>query len=138
MRAEPDLRSVELQNTASFTPKLCSCFSLKRSDLLQELLENYNSSLAADLIQDMYLKELRAYKPPQQKASDSEGHVQKFTPPAAPKSPEESNLASEMKEYEDQVVEIEGSAAPGEAPAEDDFFEDIDAIDAEDREDAHH
>jgi F-type H+-transporting ATPase subunit h len=86
----------------------------------------------------MYLKELRAYKPPQQKASDAEGHVQKFAPPAAPKSPEETNLASEMKEYEDQAVEIEGAAVPGEAQPEEDFFEDIDAIDAEDREGAHH
>ena len=92
----------------------------------------------ADLIQDLYLKELRAYKPPPQKASDAEGHVQKFAPPAAPGSPEETNLASEMKEYEDQVVEIEGAAAPGEAPAEEDFFEDIDAIDAEDKEASHH
>ena len=85
--------------------------------------------LTADLIQDMYLKELRAYKPPPQKASDSEGHVQKFTPPAAPKSPEETNLASEMKDYEDQEVEIEGTASPGETQAEEDFFEDIDAED---------
>jgi len=82
--------------------------------------------MIADLIQDLYLKELRAYKPPQQKASDAEGHVQKFTPPTSPKSPEEANLASEMKEYEDQVVEIEGQAAAGEAQsAEEDFFEDL-------------
>jgi F-type H+-transporting ATPase subunit h len=95
--------------------------------------------LTADLIQDLYLKELRAYKPPPQKASDAEGHVQKFTPPAAPKSPEETNLASEMKEYEEQVVEIEGAAAPGETQsAEEDFFEDIEAIDREDQEGAHH
>ena len=87
------------------------------------------------MIQDLYLKELRAYKPPPQKASDAEGHVQKFTPPTAPKSPEETNLASEMKEYEDQVVEIEG-AAPGETQAEEDFFEDIDAED--ENEGAHH
>ena len=87
----------------------------------------------------MYLKELRGYKLPPQKASDTEGHVQKFTPPAAPKSPEETNLASEMKEYEDQVVEIEGASAPGETQSvEEDFFEDLDAIDAEDKEVGHH
>jgi F-type H+-transporting ATPase subunit h len=91
------------------------------------------------LIQDLYLKELRAYKPPTQKASDAEGHVQKFSPPAAPKSPEETNLASEMKDYEEQTVEIEGaSSEPGETQAEDNFFEDIDAIDSEDKEAAHH
>ncbi|KIX03520.1 uncharacterized protein Z518_07073 [Rhinocladiella mackenziei CBS 650.93] len=88
-----------------------------------------------DLIQDMYLKELRAYKPPPSKASDAEGHVQKFTPPATPKSPEEANLAKEMKEYEDQVVEIEGQSATGETQAEEDFFENIEE---DDDEPAHH
>lgn len=72
----------------------------------------------------MYLKELRAYKPPPQKPSDSEGQVQKFTAPKAPKSPEETNLTNDMKAYEDQVVEIEGQAASGETePVNDDWFE---------------
>ncbi len=84
----------------------------------------------------MYLKELRAYKPPPVKPSDAEGHVQKFSPPAAPKSPEESNLASEMKEYEDQVVEVEGQAAAGETQSSDeDYFEDLKQFDEEE---AHH
>jgi F-type H+-transporting ATPase subunit h len=50
----------------------------------------------------------------------------KFAPPAAPKSPEEGNIANELKSYEDQEVEIEGQAvaAPGETPAEQDWFED--------------
>ncbi|KAK6383648.1 ATP synthase F0 subcomplex subunit H atp14 [Exophiala oligosperma] len=91
-----------------------------------------------DLIQDMYLKELKAYKPLPQKASDAEGHVQKFTPPKTPKSPEETNLASEMQDYETQAVEIEGQAPAGEAEegGEEDFFEDIEKIDEEDA--AHH
>lgn len=74
----------------------------------------------------MYLKELKNYKVPQQKESDAEGHVQKFSPPAAPKSPEETNLASEMQEYEGQQVEIEGQAASGETQSADqDYFEDL-------------
>lgn len=74
----------------------------------------------------MYLRELKAYKPPPQKASDSEGQVQKFTAPKVPRSPEETNLTSDMKAYEDQVVEIEGQATSGgtEAPKEDWFEED--------------
>jgi F-type H+-transporting ATPase subunit h len=80
----------------------------------------------------MYLKELKAYKPPPQKASDAEAHVTKFSPPAAPKSPEESNLANEMKDYEDQVVEVEGAAATGETQApEEDYFEDLKQFDEE-------
>ena len=81
----------------------------------------------------MYLKELKAYKVPPQKASDAEGHVAKFSPPAAPKSPEESNLPNDMKEYEDQVVEVEGAVAAGEAgpSPEEDYFEDLQQFDEE-------
>jgi len=78
----------------------------------------------------MYLKNLREYKVPAPKASDADAHVQKFTPPAAPKSPEEANLANDMKAYEDQVVEIEGQASTGEAQEpEEDYFEDLKHID---------
>lgn len=78
----------------------------------------------------MYLKSLREYKVPPQKASDAEGHVQKFSPPAAPRSPEEANLANDMKAYEDQVVEIEGQASTGETQEpEEDYFEDLKHID---------
>lgn len=78
----------------------------------------------------MYLKSLRDYKAPPQKASDAEGSVQKFSPPAAPKSPEESNLANDIKSYEDQVVEIEGQAATGEThQPEEDYFEELKHID---------
>jgi F-type H+-transporting ATPase subunit h len=74
----------------------------------------------------MYLKELQAYKVPQPKPSDSEGHVLKFQAPAPPKSPEETNLASEMKSYEEQVVEVEGQASAGGATEpEEDYFEDF-------------
>jgi F-type H+-transporting ATPase subunit h len=71
----------------------------------------------------MYLRELKAYKPAQVKASDAEGHVQKFTIPQAPKSPEEGDLASELKAYETQQVELEGSSSEsGAAPVEEDWF----------------
>ena len=84
------------------------------------------------MIQDLYLKELKAYKIPPQKASDAEGQVAKFSPPAAPKSPEEANLANEMKDYEDQVVEVEGHAATGETQSiEEDYFEDLKQFDEE-------
>ena len=77
----------------------------------------------ADLIQDMYLKELRAYKAPQVKATDAEGHVQKFTPPKASKSPEETDLTGGLKAYEDSVVEIEGQSSEGEATPVENWFE---------------
>lgn len=81
-------------------------------------------SCEADLVQDLYLRELKGYKPPPVKSSDSEGHVQKFSPPKAPQSPEESDIANDLKAYENQQVEVEGQAAGGEASAtEEDWFE---------------
>jgi len=49
--------------------------------------------------------------------------VQKFTIPAAPPSPEEADIASELKAYESQVPEVEGQAEAGAAPVEQDWFE---------------
>lgn len=71
----------------------------------------------------MYLKELRAYKTPPAKPNDAEGHVQKFNAPKAPKSPEEADLTSGIKAYEDSVVEVEGQSASGDEEAVGDWFE---------------
>lgn len=75
-------------------------------------------------MQDLYLRELKAYKPTAIRASDAEGHVQKFSAPKAPRSPEEGDIANDLKAYEAQQVEIEGQAVAGEAGvAEEDWFE---------------
>lgn len=80
--------------------------------------------MPADLVQDLYLNQLKAYKAPTVKASDAEGHVQKFALPKPPTSPEEADLQSGLKDYETQVPEVEGqSGAPGAAPVEEDWFE---------------
>ncbi|KAK7417921.1 ATP synthase F0 subcomplex subunit H atp14 [Neonectria punicea] len=65
-------------------------------------------SRRADFVQEIYLKELKAYKTPEVKASDAEGNVQIFNEPKTPVSPEETNLASNLQEYETMAVEIEG------------------------------
>ncbi|KAI5280324.1 hypothetical protein KEM54_003746, partial [Ascosphaera aggregata] len=78
-----------------------------------------------DLLRDLYIREIRAYKAPQVKASDADAHVHKFNIPPPPPSPEEANLASELTEYKSQTVEVEGQAASSEiAPVEHDWFED--------------
>lgn len=83
--------------------------------------------LLGDLVQDLYLREIRAYKPPPVKPSDSEGHVQKFTAPKIPQSPDEGDIAQDLKAYENQQVELEGQAAPGESgAAEESWFEEED------------
>jgi len=70
----------------------------------------------ADFVQDLYLKELKAYKAPPVKDSDAAGHVATFSLPKAPKSPEEADLASSLKEYETMAVEVEGQDASAQAP----------------------
>jgi F-type H+-transporting ATPase subunit h len=84
----------------------------------------------ADLVQELYLRELKNYKVPQVKASDAEGSVQKFTVPPTPTSPEESDIASELKSYETQTVEVEGAAGEDGAvlPEEDWFAEEDESI----------
>ncbi|KAJ8058240.1 hypothetical protein OCU04_012435 [Sclerotinia nivalis] len=77
----------------------------------------------ADLVQDLYLKELKSYKAPQIKASDSEGRVLKFSPPKAPASPEETDIAKELAAYEASTVEVEGGAEGGAEAKEVDWFE---------------
>ncbi|KAH7330112.1 putative ATP synthase subunit H, mitochondrial [Rhexocercosporidium sp. MPI-PUGE-AT-0058] len=77
----------------------------------------------ADLVQDLYIKELKAYKIPPVKANDSDGQVQKFKAPAPPQSPEEADIANELKSYETQTVDIEGQAEGGAVEQEVDWFE---------------
>ncbi|KAI9803018.1 MAG: hypothetical protein M1825_002251 [Sarcosagium campestre] len=66
--------------------------------------------LPADIVQDLYLREIKAYKPTPIKPTDADEHVQKFVAPKAPESPEEANLANDLKAYEQQVVEVEGQS----------------------------
>jgi F-type H+-transporting ATPase subunit h len=77
------------------------------------IIEQRLTPLPADLVQDLYLKELKAYKAPAIKAGDADAHVQKFAPPKAPQSPEETDIANELKAYEAQAVEVEGQAEAG-------------------------
>jgi F-type H+-transporting ATPase subunit h len=72
----------------------------------------------------MYLQQLKTYKPTPIKANDAEGHVQTFSVPKAPKSPEEGDIAKDLQAYETQAVEIEGQSSEGGAAVpEEDWFE---------------
>ncbi|KAL9123591.1 MAG: hypothetical protein Q9217_006991, partial [Psora testacea] len=83
-----------------------------------------DSNEKADMVQDLYLRELKNYRPTQLKPSDADAHVQKFKIPNAPPSPEESEIAKDLKAYEAQQVEVEGQAAPGHEEEEEwDWFE---------------
>ena len=93
-----------------------------------------------DLVQDLYLKELRNYKPQPLKPSDADAHVRKFSIPTAPPSPEESDIAKDLKAYEETPVEIEGALAPGEEPVDKfmQYLEDDLQFYEQDSEEEHH
>lgn len=84
--------------------------------------------MIADLVQDLYLKELKNYKPVPPKASDAAEHVHKFTIPKPPPSPENISLADDLKAYEEQRVEVEGQTAEGEEDVDEvtKYFESLD------------
>jgi F-type H+-transporting ATPase subunit h len=72
----------------------------------------------------MYLQQLKTYKPPAVKANDADGHVQTFSMPKPPTSPEEGDIAKDLQAYETQAVEVEGQSSEGGAAVpEEDWFE---------------
>ncbi|KAH0494070.1 hypothetical protein TgHK011_000704 [Trichoderma gracile] len=93
-------------------------------------------SRRADFVQELYLKELKAYKTPAVKESDAEGQVQVFNMPKTPASPEEANLADSLKAYESMAVEIEGQDASAQTSAG--AAQLPDWLEAEEEEEPHH
>ncbi|RSL66187.1 hypothetical protein CEP53_003423 [Fusarium sp. AF-6] len=93
-------------------------------------------SRRADFVQELYLKELKAYKIPAVKETDSEGQVQTFSAPKTPSSPEETDLAGSLKEYESMAVEIEGQDTSAQTASG--TPEVADWLEAEEEDDAHH
>lgn len=72
----------------------------------------------ADIIQDLYVKEVKAFKAPTLTAADAAGSVKAWTTPASPAIPAvEGDVAAELSEYETSAVEVE-SAKPAEASAD--------------------
>ncbi|KAF8420654.1 ATP synthase complex subunit H-domain-containing protein [Tirmania nivea] len=81
----------------------------------------------ADIIQEIYLRELKAYKPTPIKSTDAESQVKQWKAPAPPSPPAEGTqgLANELAAYEAQEVEVEGAAITEGGPVivEQDWFE---------------
>ena len=91
----------------------------------------------ADLVQDLYIKELKAYKLPSVKPSDAEGHVQKFSSPKAPKSPEDGDIANDLKAYEAQQVEVEGNEGGDAAVGGEDWSDWLEELEDDEEKPAH-
>lgn len=83
----------------------------------------------ADIVQDLYLKELKNYKPAPAQANDHEGQVKPWHAPAAPSVPDLglSGVQQDLASYESQAVEVEGSVAEVDTASarktSDDWFE---------------
>ena len=70
-------------------------------------------------MQDLYIKELKNYKPAPLKPNDADAHVQKFAVPKPPPSPEETDISKDLKAYEETPVEVEGQEDENEEEEED-------------------
>ncbi|KAK6538764.1 hypothetical protein TWF694_010334 [Orbilia ellipsospora] len=99
----------------------------------------------SDIVQDLYLRELKSYKPAPAKPNDHEGQVRNWATPATAKVPDlgDATLSADISAYQSQIVETESgvpdastdaSAAPQKNP--DDWF-DEEAAFAEEKP-AHH
>lgn len=84
-------------------------------------------ALTQDIVTDLYLKQVKEYKPAPSKASDSEGQVKNWSVPAAPAAPQElGDVSSELSAYETSEAGGEASGASKESAAksdEGDWFE---------------
>lgn len=77
-----------------------------------------------DLIQDLYVKELKAYKAPKTSGNDAAEHTKGWSQPATPTAPTlESDISDQLKSYESEVVELEGLEAGETAVPVEDWFE---------------
>ncbi|KAG8924072.1 hypothetical protein FRC02_010669 [Tulasnella sp. 418] len=72
-----------------------------------------------DLVQDLYLRELKAYKPPVKAQDAHVGQVKNFSAPAAPQAPAlPADLASELAAYDASEPVIEAAPKVAETSAE--------------------
>ncbi|ODV61746.1 F1F0 ATP synthase subunit h ASCRUDRAFT_75039 [Ascoidea rubescens DSM 1968] len=90
-------------------------------------IRSFSSSMARrNLLQDLYINELKAYKPTPLSAADAEGNVKPFTLPAAPKVPSpELDLSTDLDAFKAQAVETESATHEVSASSEnaaDDWF----------------
>ncbi|VEU23092.1 DEKNAAC104062 [Brettanomyces naardenensis] len=79
------------------------------------------SSLRSNLVQNLYLQELKAFKPTPLTAADAEAATQPWKLPAAAKAPAlEDEGADALSEYDSSAVEV-ASAKPVEGAAEESY-----------------
>ena len=111
---------------------------IKRSIVRAPLATRAFTSSAArfNVIQDLYLREIKSVKLQPIAAKDAEGSVKPWSAPAQPKLPElEAQGADALKAYSEQDVEVSKDAASAESSVEN---EEQDWLVLEEIEDDHH
>ncbi|KAF9791319.1 ATP synthase complex subunit H-domain-containing protein [Thelephora terrestris] len=109
--------------------------SVTRTASRSSRLLSSSSVLRKDFVQDMYLKELKVYKPAPKAANDHVGSVKEFSAPAPPQVPAlPTDLASELARYDatepvsaPSVTSAEGGHATSEATEADAFLSFLEA-----------
>ncbi|CCH44897.1 ATP synthase subunit H, mitochondrial [Wickerhamomyces ciferrii] len=104
-------------------------FSLAKRSLVSKISTRSFSSIPArkNVISDLYVKELKGFKPTPLTAQDAEGSVKPWKAPAAPRTPGlEADAATQLNEYESAPVEVDSAPVANEgateSTGEDDWF----------------
>lgn len=71
----------------------------------------HSSASRLDLVQNLYLSEIKSFKPKPLTEKDAEGSVLPWSVPAVPKPPSVEGSASEVDAYAAEPVEVETKAA---------------------------
>ncbi|KAL1409922.1 hypothetical protein Q8F55_003921 [Vanrija albida] len=76
------------------------------------------SAARGDLVKDLYVQQLKAYKAPPPSA-DAKSAVRSYSAPAVPKAPVlPTDLASELSKFDATEPTLGNNAAPASAPAD--------------------
>ncbi|ODV75121.1 F1F0 ATP synthase subunit h [Cyberlindnera jadinii NRRL Y-1542] len=75
-----------------------------------------------NIIQDLYINELKAFKPTPLSAKDAEGATRPWTKPVAPQQPAAEIDAAELADYEAAEVEVASHTTGSAAEASEEWF----------------
>ena len=95
-----------------------------------------------DIVQETYLRELKAYKAPEKAPDAHKGHVREFSSPAqpqAPSSPSSSDIASQLEAYTSSEPDVVEASVPQDVASEQqDVNEYLKELQADIKVEAHH
>lgn len=98
-------------------------FSIVRNSSVKFAVRSFSSApVRNNAIQDLYIKELKAFKPTPISAADAESAVRAWKTPVAPQIPAlEVDAATQLGDYEAAEVEVVSATSEAEAAAQEWF-----------------